>query len=60
MFQCDPTIIKEITHYAFYENRLTDGALFCIPESPRLFATESVVDRIKKSGLKGIRMPLLP
>lgn len=59
-FPHDPSRIMSISHYAFIEDNLPDRLLFCIPESPDLFATESIVERIKASGLKGIRMPALP
>lgn len=59
-FPHDPSRIMDISHYAFVEARLPAGCLFCISEVPDLFATEGVAQKIKASGLKGIRMPELP
>lgn len=56
----DPATIMHIRHYAFFDDRVPEGSLFCIPEVPDLFATEDVVRHIKEGGLKGIRTPPLP
>ncbi|MCC6126744.1 MAG: hypothetical protein IT426_17415 [Pirellulales bacterium] len=60
VFPDDTSQIMDITHYAFVEDRLPEGMLFCIPDIPDLFATEAVAARVQKSALRGVRMDLLP
>ena len=59
-FRSDPARIKQIIHYEFHVDRVARYVFFCIPESPKLIATEYVVEIIKKSDLRGVQTPPLP
>lgn len=59
-FPHNPSKIMHIKHFAFVDGRVPADALFCIPETRRLLATESVVRKIRDAGLKGVRTPELP
>lgn len=59
-FPHNPLKVMHIKHFVFVDKRVPPDALFCIPETRRLFATESVVRRINDAGLKGVCTPELP
>src|SRR5262249_7441761 len=50
-FRCDPTGIKEIKRYRFHMDRIADPLVFTIPETPELFATQSIDSLIRGEGL---------
>ncbi len=60
VFPHDPSRIMHITHYSFFKDRIPDGALFCIPEVHRLFATDGVVGKSLRGQLKGVLFSELP
>jgi hypothetical protein len=49
------TGIKDIKKYVFFQERIHDPLVFCIPERrSRLFATQSVIDCLRRAGCRGI------
>ncbi|MFM8584571.1 MAG: imm11 family protein [Planctomycetaceae bacterium] len=53
-FHCDPQSIKAIRHYAFRSEAVPEDSCFVLPELPTLLVTDSVFQRIRAAGLKGI------
>lgn len=59
-FPNDPTRIMRFKKYAFHFDRLSDPAIFCIPEEPcSLFVTQSVRDLVVRDALRGFGLTFL-